>query len=549
MLADLVASSATLNHFSTESIVYHPQAVAALSTTLRRTIGARQIALAVIAICLATLLAWYLVAIWFDLAPWLRGWKRYPDGWSWRFLETVPRWDRFLSAGLGLGIIAAGLASLTRRTRWGTVLGLAVLIAGVYVLQIGTLALKLSSPNALLVQRVLDEDFTGYLKAAQSVDSPVEFLTDWRRLMKACGHCTSHPTGASAFYWPMVRVAELLPAETAQATSDWLVESLRLRVRNVGATSVIGAFLNGHLNLLLAAMSVVPFYYLGRMVSGKSHGGVLAAGLVATMPGLILMSPELDQVYVLIGGTALLTLLLSLRAADWPSRVGLGFVSGLLVALGLFFTWGLLVWIPLLACLCAAFALGLHVYGQSHLVEPLDRLGRAIITAATALVGLILPYLLLAQLTPYDVRDVARQGLGHYQTFEAIGRPGEAVWLFHGPLDTTQFIGLPLTLATLCVLFASSGKVWLPLVTRLSERLGAVNVYSVALLGMIAVMFLGSYMKAESGRQLLFLMPFGAVAVAAGVRAGSAEARPWQWALLAAQALVTVVIGARWITP
>ncbi|HEX3244948.1 MAG TPA: hypothetical protein VHX16_06050, partial [Chloroflexota bacterium] len=118
-----------------------------------------------------------------------------------------------------------------------------------------------------------------------------------------------------------------------------------------------------------------------------------------------------------------------------------------------------------------------------------------------------------------------------------------------GPLDTTQFIGLPLTLATLCLLFASSGKVWLPLVTRLSERLGAVNVYSVALLGMIAVMFLGSYMKAESGRQLLFLMPFGAVAVAAGVRAGSAEARPWQWALLAAQALVTVVIGARWITP
>jgi len=56
-------------------------------------------------------------------------------------------------------------------------------------------------------------------------------------------------------------------------------------------------------------------------------------------------------------------------------------------------------------------------------------------------------------------------------------------------------------------------------------------------------------MKAESGRQLLFIMPLAAVAVAAGVRAGSAEARPWQWALLAAQALVTVFIGARWITP
>jgi hypothetical protein len=527
--------------------------VVALSTSLRRTIGARQIAVAALSVGLALLLAWYLIAIWYDLAPWLRGWKRYPEGWSWRFLETVPRWDRFSTAALGVAPIAGGMIWLHRvsgyNSRVRTVLGLAVLVLGTYVLQLGTLGLKLSSPHALLVQRVLDEDFTGYFQAAKSVTSPAEFIVNWRELMQACGHCTSHPTGASAFYWPAIKLASLVPPEVAESTSAWAQEAFRLRVRNVEPASVIAAFLTGHVNLLLAALSVLPFYALGRLISGAAAGGVLVAGLVATMPGLQLMSPELDQVYVLIGGAALLVFLLGLRAARPGAQICLGLLCGLLLAFGLFLTWGLLVWVPFLACISLAFILGFHVASDGHETPPSVRIRRATIASAGALVGLAVPYLILGTLTPYDVRDVAKQGLTHYQVFEAIGRPGGAIWLFHGPLDTTQFIGLPLTLGALAVISASNGRAWLPIGHAAAQRLGQLNVYTVALVGMVAVTFLGSYMKAESGRQLLFLMPLAALAVAAGVRTGSAQIRPWHIGLLAAQTLVTLAIGARWITP
>jgi hypothetical protein len=520
---------------------------------LRRTIGARQIAMAAVTVALAGLLAWYLIAIWHDLAPWLRGWKRYPDGWSWRYLETVPRWDRFTTAVLGVGAIAGALVWLSRASasRFGAriVLGLAVLMLGAYVLQLGTLGLKLSSPHALLVQRVLNEDFTGYYQAAETVSSPSEFFTNWRELMQACGHCTSHPTGATAFYWPFIRLASLIPPEASASISNWIYDTFRLRVRNVEPSTVIAAFLIGHANLLLAAVSVVPFFALGRLLSGSLNGGVITAGLVATMPGLMLMSPELDQIYLLIGGAASLAVIQSLRAADIRVQLCLGVSCGLLMALGLFLTWGLLVWIPFLVCICVAFVLGFHVADGSHEVAASHRARRALTACAAAFAGGVVPYLILGALTPYDVRDVAKQGLTHYQVFEAVGRPGEAVWLFHGPLDTSQFIGLPLTLAALAVVVASAGCAWLPISQGAAERIGRINVYTVALVGIIAVTFLGGYMKAESGRQLLFIMPLAALAVAAAVRAGSTTLRPWHIGLLAAQVLVTLVIGARWITP
>jgi hypothetical protein len=215
----------------------------------------------------------------------------------------------------------------------------------------------------------------------------------------------------------------------------------------------------------------------------------------------------------------------------------------------LFLTWGLLVWIPFLACLSLALVLGFHVCARSHETPASLRIRRTLVTCAAALLGLAVPYLVLGALTPYDVREVAKQGLTHYQVFEAIGRPGGAVWLLHGPLDTSQFIGLPLTLAAIAVLARCAGRVWLPIKPAAAELLGRLNVYTVALVGIVAVTFLGGYMKAESGRQLLFIMPLAALALAAAVRLGSDRVRPWHVGLLVAQVLVTLTIGARWITP
>jgi len=151
------------------------------------------------------------------------------------------------------------------------------------------------------------------------------------------------------------------------------------------------------------------------------------------------------------------------------------------------------------------------------------------------------------------------------------------VWLFYGPLDYVQFLGLPLAAVTLALLWPRrtmdggrwtaddgddredrddhrssliadrSSIVYRPssIVYSLTSRR---NIYAWLFWLLVVGIDLAGRTKAEQGRLLIFLAPFALVAVYAAAGRGIIRRRGLT-VLFLAQLAVMVVIGARWFVP
>lgn len=501
----------------------------------------------------AAALAAYLLTIWFDWAPWLRGWQSYPVGWSWEYIRKWPPQERYIAP---LAITSLGAVLLwywdrrgSRGSRARTALCLAALVIVAYALQLSAMGLKEANLNRSLLDRVLSNSFTGFFTAATRVQAPGEFFNDWQPILSRCRHCQTHPSGAAAFFWLAIRGVQALPAPMVEGWGGSVRQTLGERVPRVDSATLLAALVSAHAMLLLGAASLVPYAFVARRIAGRLSAAPLVAGLLAAQPGLILMTPQMDQVIVPITGAALLLALLGLQARSTAGALISGTGAGLLMAVGLFITFGLTVWLAFLFCLLGAFAIGLRVLSAEAMPSVTQRAVRAGATSLGLAIGCVTPYLVLAAFTAYDVREVARVALSANASFVSTVQGGK-VWLFHGTLDTAQFAGLPLALASLAVAFAAAGTSRVVLVPAgLSTLLARVNVYSVAFWGIVLLTFGAGQIKGEGGRTLLFLMPLAALAIASARRGPSNRLSSWEWALIASQLAVTLTIAARWHTP
>jgi hypothetical protein len=127
-----------------------------------------------------------------------------------------------------------------------------------------------------------------------------------------------------------------------------------------------------------------------------------------------------------------------------------------------------------------------------------------------------------------------------------------AVWIFFGPLDFLQFLGLPLALAALAALVlparAAHGPAPGAPLARVAPWLSRINPYAALFWGLLLAIDLAGRTKAEQGRLLLYLAPLALVAVYVWVERTRPDTRILA-AVLAAQLLVTLVLGARWFVP
>jgi hypothetical protein len=484
----------------------------------------------------------YCAAIWWDWLPWLRGWLTYPEGWSWASVRRAPPLSRYLApllcVGLGALLIWGFQRRVERRRGWSVGLALAALVLCGYVWQLGLLGLKSETPSQLLVSRMSDENFTGYFTAAQRVPEFRSFFRDWRSVLQLCGHCPTHPVGSTMYFWLLFQGVNGLPADLQQSLATSLRSALGFRGQ-LSPGQTLTALVGGNLMLLLAALSVVPLYLLGRRLAGRKTA-LLIAGLGVVLPGLALMSPELDQAYALISGSTLVLAVFGLETRRGGVRVISGASAGLLMALGLFFTFGLVVWVLVLAGIAGAYVLGIPLSSaETGPGSAMDRARRAVIWGGALLLGLALPYLALAP-AGYNLLEVAATALGTHRAFEA-ERPGSSIWLVFGPLDFLQFVGLPVALCTLLCLG------WMVRAGQVGLR--SINVYAWIFWGLIVVLFGSGNLKAETSRTLIFFMPLAlaALALAAG-RTGHLPAHRLRL-LLAAQVLICLIMGSRWFTP
>jgi hypothetical protein len=519
------------------------------------------------------LLALYLAAVWYDWLPLLRGWRLYPEGWTWP-LNDLPPWPRFVPAvaiaaavwALVLGAERASRAAWFATTQAGAralkVLFLSFLVLLGYAWQLALLGFKSDNPYGLIVQRVSSRHFTSYFSFAAGAPDLSTLFTGYLASTGFCLHCQGHPPGASFFYWLVLKAASLVPAawQHSIATKFWssMTSDSRMQAVKDSLTDeqTIGALAAGTLLLLLAAAVVAPLFGIARLLGADAYKYRLAA-LGIALPGLMLMAPLLDQVYATV--TASVTYL-ALRAlgASGPASGGLWAAgAGAMLAIGMFGSWGLAVLLMALALLgFAGLALSRGMlFGAEAATQRLP--WTHILGCGTGLVaGMALVLSLLEALAPFDLAAIFAHNLSQVSLHEA-QRP-YLVWVFLGPLDFLQFLGLPLAVATLTSLRVKS---WTTAAqqTQAVQALPAahphppvwyskLNIYAATFLLLTLAIDLAGKTRGEQGRILIFLTPLSLTALFFWTARN--RPRPIVLSLLFfAQVAICLTLGARWLVP
>jgi hypothetical protein len=474
---------------------------------------------------------------WWDQIHGLRGWGGFygPGGTGAFYVHLpAPPLARWLPV---LAVLAAGGGLLRRwHTRgaprpWRA---LALLVALGYLVQLTGLWLQADDPGSEVTARTYSRGYGGYVVAADRAGGLSTFFGEYERLLRThhgddlCPiHCGTHPPGAVLPYWVAIRALRALPdapvRSAASFASDELHGDLPASLSTEGGLAAWGG---GHLTMLLAALIVLPLFGLARRLAGERLALPLAAlGLVT--PAMLHFAPVYDQLWALAAATLLYVALRGL--ADERHATAWGLVAGAVLAIATYGSFNVLVLAVVLAAMAVAALAGRLPAGPAgaarasrrHLVGWLA--GLAVATA--------LPWL-VAWAAGLDVPGVAAAARANHEASTLASRPYWP-WAAFNLGDYLQLLGLPLAAVAI-----AAGA-------RRRSRGAAWNVYGVAFVGLTAALTLSGGVKGETGRIWLFLTPLALAAVYDAV--GRRLIRPRTVAfLLAAEALLAVVIQARW---
>jgi len=447
-----------------------------------------------------------------------------PIGWNWPMIGARRRHVFAVPALAGLvialvflaGYGVAGSASLRRRRA-----AVAFLPVACFTLMILFLAAKSDHPFRLLFARAYDDDFLGAIQSAFAAtfhDLSAGYVAFHPYI---CFHCQTHPPGPILFCWVFVKLFEAFPyaGTAAPAVADAL--GVPAQALTTLPPQYFLALVSSTLAILLCG-SLVPVvvHAIARSAADRRTAYFVAA-LSALSPGLVLMTPEFDQLEAL---PVLVAYALALRSVDRASRLA-AFGAGLALAVGTYFTFFSLVFGLPLALVWLLRGLG----GDGARA----RLGRGVLLCASGLAGFLAFFLTLWITTGTDIIAIYIQSAPAHFGLTNTRRP---YWLYfwHDPLDFANFVGMPVVLAAIAGLFLRQPA-------RLHAWCG------VAVVGFLAV---SGLQRGEAGRIWLCFAPLfylGTLPLLSWARErGFRHAAP---ALFGLQAIGCVVLGISWLVP
>ncbi len=392
---------------------------------------------------------------------------------------------------------------------------------------------------------------SGYYTAAKShVTSPSEFIADYDRIQseflrdRGPYHLATHPPGLVLLHFEVLRWCESKPArsrawlDVAPATVRGGFEALAGRSAAIPLADQASLWLVGLLSQLACALTVVPIYVLARRGAG-ARPAWFAAALWPLVPATTIFMPKSDVLYPLFATTAVA---FALAGRATTGRVAGGLAAGLVLWLGMYFTFGLVTLLPLII---AAVVFTEGVRARPGLVACMQR-GAAMLAAfatATAIYTVSTGHNLLATwLACFHA---------HAKFYD---RHPRSYWSWVG-FDLAEFVvamGVPLAIAAI-VGGASLARRRANSATETGEREttpGSNDADPTRCRGMVWAWCLTVLALDLSGKNLgevarlwIFLMPFAIPAAAAALE----QLGPRSWPamlLLAAQAFQTFVFAA-----
>jgi hypothetical protein len=442
-----------------------------------------------------------IVAIPFDLFPWLRGPAPYPPEWQWglRSGPVGPWLPAVLVATIILALISACGSSWARRRARGA--ATALLAAGVLAGWAFQLSLAATLPEGAfrtLLNRAASRTITSYHSVAISEDARdpraflahhAEHLAEYRTTAK---HAATHPPGPVLFYR-----AALWTCEGSPRLTEALLDLAGLpdrdfappNTRAARAAALLGALLLG----LLGAMTVFPVAALAETLGLGPLAAAQVGLLYVLLPGPALMVPQFDAALALpvAAAAALLASAIATGRGVLPKAI----FAGALAALALFTSYGAAVFLAIGGLAALSLAPSRRETVRKGVFTLAIATGTAaILTAATTLLG-------------HDPLASARAALAIHREVYTAPR-SYALWLTFNPLDLALFLGAPV---------AALGLVQLASVPNSLRRgpLGPGQRFGLALATTLALLVASGIARGEVGRIWIPLMPLFLVATLA----------------------------------
>ena len=467
----------------------------------------------------------FLLAIFTDALPWLRGPAPDSDVWHWPYLlRPVNRWWLAIVAGIFFLAVLGWWLRQQNSRRWQTAVALLLLFVGCLGLQWGILYADRPQRAAELVDRTLAVQTNGYFWTAANIDSLGRALEMYPTLMPQfeSDHARTHPPGLVAANWLTIRVARLFPSVSEQlaqqvyplrCTDLWLLDGDTAVAAGLGIWAV--------LPLIFAAATIFPAYALAKSLTDQ-RGIAKLATLVALIPALLLFAPLPDQQF------ALLTLLIIIAYQHgWQQqKASWLFISGIFLSLATFLSIGNVA----LLILLGSYTLILLWQQRQPVHSVLPQL--VIFGLGAASVWLL--YWLGWGVSPWAVVQV---GLNEHFALVTAQR-SYLIWLSYNLLDLAIFVGLPIMVAFLAAILMAIRKIK-------REPLSEAEVLAVATAVLILVLNLSGSTRGEVGRIWLFFMPLIALTGSIWLARWLPNWR-WQWAWAGLQLLWAIGLGLSW---
>lgn len=381
-------------------------------------------------ITLISLLFFWAVAL--DITPLLRGPAPHPIEWQWGyyFVNTLHKlWLPLLLiiaiSGLYWFLEKQPFQSIAKNER--KILLLLVLFA--FLFQLSVIYFSRAGLNVLL-GRIINPGLSGYFTTATKISDLKQFLKDYHKdVLNYYMHARAHPPGGVLFYYFINKAVAFLPS-LVQLTNNILPqrEDIRLIWLSLKPHERLGAILSGLLMPFVSSLTLVPLYYLARLLYGAKVA-LKSAFLFLFIPSVILFTPLLDVIFPLFSA---LTVYYLINGLSFKQKQSVLF-SGVILSLGIFFGLNML---PLVLMTVLLFLLYTYL-GRL----PLQSLCLFSLLFVTGL--LFLPVVLFAAFH-FNYWGVIKSN-----AISGIAPRNYLIWLVYNPYDFFVYCGIPILIGSL----------------------------------------------------------------------------------------------------
>ena len=467
---------------------------------------------------LYVLSAAFLLAVWADLTPLIRGPAPFPPEWRWPLNEQRPLGLDALTLVSALALLGLLLATARtwKRPRGAARVTLALAVLCGAGLQLGLLSsTHANGALAAAIWRTDHPHFTGYFSVAASelAEDPAELLRDYvhvvDRARGSVAHVQTHPPGAVLFYRGVIAACAALPplARAAAAPYESAAVDPTLQFGERDQARRAAALLSPLLLMLAGAAACWPVAALAQRLGTSALEAARAGVLWTLVPAVTLMVPEIDQLLTFLGVCAVALYWAALEHAASRVRSGaLALAAGVLAGAALFVSYGAAFYVPF-----GALAVVACVASRDAWPTVLRATGIAAIGAVLAWAG---PTLL-----GYAPVASARAGLGtHIDSY--VQQRSYALWVVHNVWDLAVFLSIPITFLGIVNL----ARALRDSADRRLRPLPRAARFTLALAVLLLVLDVTGLVKGETGRSWMPLMPLlllGALIDPGSSRAGA----------------------------